>query len=131
RAKALTIDPTITYTTLMGGGATETMAGMKIRNGLLYVVGSTAAGDWAQKSTDNPYSSNVDCFIQIIDIATPGNYTLQYFSYLGGTSNDYPLGMDVDTPGFVYLAGYTTSTDFPMQGNVLTGMVQGNTDLQT
>lgn len=130
RAKALTIDPTITYTTLMGGGATETMAGMKIRNGLLYVVGSTAAGDWAEKSTDNPYNSLVDCFIQIIDIATPGNYTLKYFSYLGGTSNDYPLGMDVDTPGFVYLAGYTSSADFPMQGNVLTGMVQGNLNLQ-
>jgi hypothetical protein len=130
RAKALTIDPTITYTTLMGGGATETMAGMKIRNGLLYVVGSTAAGDWAEKSTDNPYNSLVDCFIQIIDIATPVNYTLKYFSYLGGTSNDYPLGMDVDTPGFVYLAGYTSSADFPMQGNVLTGMVQGNLNLQ-
>jgi hypothetical protein len=130
RSKTLTIDPTITYTTLMGGGATETMAGMKIRNGLLYVVGSTAAGDWAVKSTDDAYNANVDCFIQIINIATPGNYTLQYFSYLGGSENDYPLGMDVDTPGFVYLAGYTNSTDFPTQGNVLTGMVQGNINLQ-
>jgi hypothetical protein len=133
RSKALTIDPTITYTTLMGGGATETMAGMKIRNGLLYVVGSTAAGDWAEKSTDNPYNSDVDCFIQIINIATPGNYTLQYFSYLGGSLNDYPLGMDVDTPGFVYLTGYTASPDFPMwpTGIVLTGnIVQGNINLQ-
>jgi hypothetical protein len=130
RSQALTIDPTITYSTLMGGGATETMTGMKIRNGLLYVVGSTAAGDWAEKSTDNAYNSAVDCFIEIIDIATPGNYTLKYLSYLGGSNNDYPLGMDVDAPGFVYLAGYTTSTDFPTQGNVLTGMVQGNINLQ-
>jgi hypothetical protein len=129
-AQALTIDPTITYATLMGGGATETMAGMKIRNGLLYIVGSSATGDWVQKTTDNPYNSAVDCFIQIIDISKPGDFTLRYFSYLGGSSSDYPLGMDVDAPGFVYLAGYTNSTDFPTQGNVLTGMVQGNVDLQ-
>jgi hypothetical protein len=114
----------------MGGQATETMAGMKIRKGLLYIVGSTGSGDWAQKSTDNPYNSEIDGFIEIINISTPGNYTLTYFSYLGGSGNDYPLGMDVDIPGFVYLAGYTTSTDYPTQGNVLTGMVQGNTDLQ-
>jgi hypothetical protein len=130
RSQSLVIDPVITYTTLMGGGATETMAGIEIRNGLLYVVGSTAAGDWVQKTTDNPYTSAVDCFIEIINIATPGNYTLKYFSYLGGTADDYPLGMDVDSLGFVYLAGYTTSTDFPMQGNALTGMVQGNDTLQ-
>jgi hypothetical protein len=130
RSQSLTIDPTITYATLMGGGATETMAGIKIRNGLIYVVGSTGSGDWTQKSTDNPYNSLVDSFIEIIDISTPGNYTLKYFSYLGGSSDDYPLGMDVDIPGFVYLAGYTTSTDYPVQGNVLTGMVQGNTNLQ-
>ncbi len=130
RSQSLVIDPTITYATLMGGGATETMAGMKIRNGLIYIVGSTASGDWAQKSTDNAYNSEVDCFIEIINISTPGNYTLTYFSYLGGSGNDYPLAMDVDAPGFIYLAGYTTSTDYPMQGNVLTGMVQGNTSLQ-
>jgi hypothetical protein len=130
RSRSLVIDPTITYSTLMGGGATETMAGMKIRNGMLYVVGSTAAGDWALKSTDMPYDAGVDCFIAIINIATPGNYTLKYFSYLGGSANDYPLGMDVDTPGFVYLAGYTTSTDFPMVGNVLSNVYQGNINLQ-
>jgi hypothetical protein len=130
RSQSLVIDPVITYSTLVGGQATETMAGMKIRQGQLYIVGSTGAGDWAQKSTDNPYNSEIDGFIEIINIGTPGNYTLTYFSYLGGSGNDYPLGMDVDIPGFVYLAGYTTSTDYPYQGNVLTGMVQGNTNLQ-
>ena len=130
RSRELVIDPFITYSTLLGGGATETMATIKIKGNLLYIAGSTASGDWAQKTTDNNYNAQVDCFVEIINIASPPNYILKYFSYLGGTANDYPLGMDVDTPGFVYLAGYTTSTDFPMQGNVLTGMVQGNANLQ-
>ncbi|MEI9975724.1 MAG: SBBP repeat-containing protein [Ignavibacteriota bacterium] len=130
RSRALVIDPVISYSTLFGGGATETMGAMKIRNGLLYIAGSTASGDWVQKTTDNNYNSQVDCFIEIIDISNPANYTLKYFSYLGGTGDDFPQDMDIDGPGFIYLAGYTTSTDFPMQGNVLTGMVQGNTSLQ-
>jgi hypothetical protein len=130
RSRELVIDPIITYTTLLGGGATETMATIKFKGNLLYIAGSTASGDWAQKTTDNNYNSQVDCFVEIIDVTHAPNNTLKYFSYLGGTGNDFPLGMDVDVPGFIYLAGYTTSTDFPMQGNVLTGMVQGNTSLQ-
>lgn len=127
RSQALVIDPIITYSTLMGGGATETMAGIKIQNGLVYIVGSTGAGDWTQVSTDIPYASELDGFIEIIDTTTPGGYTLKYFSYLGGTNNDSPLAMDVDASGFVYLTGYTASTDYPMQGNVLVNIVSGNT----
>ena len=37
------------------------------------------------------------------------------------------LAMDVDAPGFVYLTGFTASTDFPMQGNALVNIVSGNT----
>ena len=49
---------------------------MKIQNGLLYVVGSTGAETGDQVSTDIPYDGELDCFIEIIDIHTPGNYTL-------------------------------------------------------
>jgi hypothetical protein len=125
-SQPLVIDPVITYTTLMGGGGAETMAGMKIRAGLMYIVGSTGSGDWAQPSLDIPYDSQRDCFIEIIDISTPPAYKLKYFTYLGGSNNDTPLAMDVDTPGFVYLTGYTSSTDFPMQGNALVNISSGN-----
>lgn len=118
-SQALTIDPIITYTTLLGGGGTETFAGMKIRNGLVYIVGSTQTGDWAEISTDIPYTGLVDAFVAIIDTTTPGGYTLKYFTYLGGTNNDTPLAMDVDQTGFIYLTGYTASSDFPTTGNAI------------
>lgn len=127
RSQTLVIDPVITYTTLMGGGGTETMAGIKFRDGLLYIAGSTQSGDWAQVSTDIPYNSLTDCFVEIIDTTTPGGYTLKYFTYLGGSNNDIPLAMDVDAPGFVYLTGQTSSTDFPMQGSQLVNISSGNT----
>lgn len=127
RSQTLVIDPVVTYSTLIGGGGTETMAGIKIRNGLVYIAGSTAAGDWAQVSLDIPYNVGIDCFVEIIDTTTPGGYTLKYFTYLGGTQDDMPLAVDVDAPGFVYLTGYTASTDFPMQGAAIAGIVSGNT----
>jgi hypothetical protein len=126
RSQPLVIDPVITYSTLIGGGGSESMAGMKFRNGLLYIVGATNSGDWAQVSLDIPYNSQQDCFIEIIDTTTPGGYTLKYFTYLGGTNDDTPLAMDVDAPGFVYITGRTASIDFPMQGAALTNIVSGN-----
>ncbi len=39
--------------------------------------------------------------------------SLSYSTYLGGTGNDYASGIAVDSQGNSYLAGDTTSTDFP------------------
>ena len=39
---------------------------------------------------------------------------LVYSTYLGGSGDDQPSGIAVDTAGSVYVAGYTDSTDFPL-----------------
>ena len=39
---------------------------------------------------------------------------LVYSTYLGGSGDDQPSGIAVDSAGSVYLAGYTDSTDFPL-----------------
>ncbi len=38
---------------------------------------------------------------------------LAYSTYLGGSSNNYPSGIAVDTAGSAYVVGYTQSTNFP------------------
>ena len=127
RSRPLIIDPVIIYSTLMGGGGTETMGGIKIVGGLVYVTGSTQTGDWVQISTDIPYDETTDCFVQVIDTTTAGGYTVKYFTFLGGAGIDIPNAIDVDAPGFIYLAGQTASTDFPVQGSTLLGISSGNT----
>jgi hypothetical protein len=39
---------------------------------------------------------------------------LVYSTYLGGSGDEQPAGIAVDTAGNVYVAGYTDSTDFPL-----------------
>jgi Beta-propeller repeat len=39
---------------------------------------------------------------------------LVYSTYLGGSGDDQPAGVAVDSTGSVYIAGYTDSTDFPL-----------------
>jgi hypothetical protein len=39
---------------------------------------------------------------------------LVYSTYLGGSGDDQPSGIAVDSTGSVYVAGYTDSTDFPL-----------------
>ena len=41
---------------------------------------------------------------------------LSFSSLLGGASDDYATGVAVDTAGYVYLAGYTSSANFPIVG---------------
>jgi hypothetical protein len=44
---------------------------------------------------------------------------LAYSTYLGGTLNNFPLGIAADSAGFAYVTGFTSSTDFPTTAGTL------------
>jgi uncharacterized protein (TIGR03437 family) len=44
------------------------------------------------------------------------NGTLVFFTYLGGTGDDVPNALVVDTAGDIYVGGTTSSTNFPLAG---------------
>jgi len=50
---------------------------------------------------------------------------ISYSTYLGGTSLDQPAGIAADSSGYAYVAGTTSSADFP----VTSGTYHGNSDV--
>jgi len=116
KTQPLLIDPVIVYSTLIGGTGADEVTALKIGpNGLLYIAGWTQTGELL--SLDMPYDSLTDIYVQVVDPTPSGGYGVLYSTYLGGTNLDEALAIDADVPGFIYLTGTTTSTDFPMVGN--------------
>ena len=120
RTRPLVIDPTLVYSTYMGGsGADQITAAQLDSAGHLYVAGSTATSELV--ATTNTYQTGnaglTNIFVAIID-TTPGNgFPILYFSYAGGTGTDIPLAMVLDSSYNIYLTGTTDSTDFPTAGS--------------
>ena len=116
RTRPLVIDPILVYCTYMGSSGTDRVTAMKMGpNGLLYVTGSTNTGEmlYIDGAYDNFNDGLTDVFLAIIDTTANGNFALKYFSYYGGSNNDTPLALDVDSKGVAYIAGSTTSVDLP------------------
>ena len=119
-ARPLVIDPILLYCTYIGTSGQDQITAMKMGpKGRLYITGSTNTG--GLQTIDGAYSDHplglVDIFLAIVDTTPNGNNALVYLSYLGGSNNDVPMGLDVDSNGLAYMTGYTTSTNFPMAGN--------------
>jgi hypothetical protein len=78
----------------------------------VYIAGTTQS---TQFPTVNPYQETIpganSAFLSKI---SPDGSTLVYSTYLGGSANEVVAGVSVDSTGSSIVAGYTTSTDFPV-----------------
>jgi Beta-propeller repeat/HYDIN/CFA65/VesB-like, Ig-like domain len=55
---------------------------------------------------------------------------LTYSTYLGGTDYNYAMGIAVDSSGYTYITGYTSSVDFPVVGGVQGILSGGSCDTE-
>ncbi len=113
KAKALVIDPQITYAGMLGGG-TGTTQGIGIAvdsSGNAYAVGYTSAADFSTANPIFPYIGNADAFVAKINAA---GTALVYSTYIGGSGTDYLESVGVDSAGNAVAVGYTYSPDFPV-----------------
>ncbi len=111
----LIIDPTLSYSTYLGGYYSDFGYGIAVDgSGNAYVTGVTSSDDFP---TQNPYQGTLvggdeDAFITKFDSS---GSALSYSTYLGGSDYDYGRGIAVDGSGNAYVTGYTDSNDFPTQ----------------
>jgi hypothetical protein len=116
----------LVYSTVIGGPAREQGQGIAVdASGNAYVTGLT-------ESFDNPFTSDYDGFpVTPGAFQTTGSYdafvtkinpqgsALVYSTYLGGDAGvDRGWAIAVDNEGSAYVAGDTTSTDFPIASSV-------------
>ena len=110
----LVIDPTLSYSTYLGGGGNDYIEGIVVdASGSVYVAGATSSTDFPTASpyqASNGGGGNNDAFVTKFN---PSGSALVYSTYLGGSVNDIGEGVAVDSSGNAYITGYTDSTNFP------------------
>jgi hypothetical protein len=110
RKLPLVIDPTLSYSTYIGSNTPDSVNSVAVDQfGQAYVTGSTVFGF----PTKNPAQGNqlgTDAFVTKLS-ANGGS--LIYSTILGGSSTDTGNAIAIDRFGSAYVAGETSSTDFP------------------
>jgi hypothetical protein len=106
---------TLDYSTYLGGsGANNGVSALAIDSaGDAYVAGSTNSTDFptTTQAVQGSLRGQENAFVAELN---PSGNGLVYSTYLGGSGYDSEAAIAVDTSGGAYVAGNTTSTDFPL-----------------
>jgi hypothetical protein len=113
----LVIDPVLEYSTYLGGSVEDASNDIKVDSaGNAYICGNTASTNFPTSNAlqgtfggANFFGAR-DGFVTKLNAA--GN-ALVYSTYLGGGGDDRCNKIAVDSSGNAYVAGETTSTNFP------------------
>ncbi len=113
-AKPLIIDPTLSYSTYLGGSSIEDAEGIALDgDGNIYVTGTTNSGDFpTADALDDSYNGEDDVYVAKINAAGD---TLLYSTYIGDSEDDEGNDIAVDGDGNAYVTGVTDSANFPTQ----------------
>jgi hypothetical protein len=127
RSRELVIDPSLNFSTYFGGSGSETSPSVAVNgNGNIYVVGTTQGSPASSfpNAATTPQTlipstlsltttSPSHIFVAEISPSTPA---VLYETFIGGSGTDTSVGIGVDNGGNAYIAGNTTSPDFPTGG---------------
>jgi len=115
------LDPTgtqVLYSTYLGGSGVDSPLGIAVDSqGSAYVTGVTSSVDFPlfnaiqKKFGGGSAQFPADGFVYKLNNSGSG---LIYSTYLGGSGDDVPRAIAVDSSGKAYLAGNTSSPDFPL-----------------
>jgi hypothetical protein len=118
----------VIYSTYLGGNGAitpEQANGIAAdASGNAYVTGVTNSANFpvTAGTVQTTYDGDQDAFVAKIN---PTGSALVYSTFLGGTSFDWGSGIALDTSGNAYIAGYTSSFDFPIAGSAMQTSLTG------
>ncbi len=104
----------LVFSSYLGGNGLDIGFGIAVdSSGNVYVTGSTQSTNFPTLNALQTFiNGSTDAFVTKVDFT--GEQVL-YSTYLGGTQADVGQSIQVDTSGNMYVAGYTFSSDFPLQ----------------
>jgi hypothetical protein len=120
--KSLVIDPTLSYSTYLGGSADDFATSLAVdAAGSVYISGYTSSVNFpvsagAFQSSCAGGCTSSDAFVTKLD---PTGTSVIYSTYIGGTRSDLGNGIAIDGSGDAFLVGQTSSTDFPVTSGAL------------
>ena len=115
RGRELVIDPTLSYSTFLGGASHEFGSGIQVdASGNAYVTGFTQSPTFPTTTgafdRTGSASNNMDAFVSKLN---PAGTALVYSTFLGGSNSEWGRDIAIDTAGNAYVTGKTMSSNFP------------------
>ncbi len=119
-SRELVIDPTLAYSTYLGGSTGDSANGIAVdATGHAYVTGSTYSSDFptiasSYEATDPALGNANPTNVAFITKFHHDGSGLIYSTFLGGTGGDSATAIALDSAGNAYVTGTTSSNNFPV-----------------
>jgi hypothetical protein len=110
----LETDGQIEYSSYFGGSGTDQGNGIAVDSAdNIYLSGNTDSNDFPTLNAIQPSHSNDGGFFDIFVTKFSLRNGISYSTYIGGTGGELAGDIAIDPAGNAYVAGSTTSTDYP------------------
>ena len=102
----------LVWSTFVGGNSNDLSSALTWDGNAVYVTGYTASANYPTTigAYDQSHNGSYDVFVSKL---TSDGSTLAWSTFIGGSSLDAGNSLVVDGSGNVYVAGYTTSANYP------------------
>jgi len=126
--RLLMIDPTLDYSTYVGGSGGEGAYGIALdSSNNVHIAGRTNSTDFPLSSSSS-LAGDFDIFVTKLDPSQTGAAQHVYTTYIGGTADETAHGIAVDSSGNACVGGWTASANFPVTASAFQQVYRGHDD---